>query len=111
MRAPRHCARRHRDGADHLAGLEHRLDVRGRTRQAMEVDEWYGALTIGPEHLDGRIERNKRDREVRGIRGDTVPARAEHGVPAVFTINGGAAGARRALVAGGVADVAKIGTP
>ena len=77
----------------------------------MEVDEWYGALTIGPAHFDRRIERNKRDREVRGVRRNATLARAEYGMPAVLTADCGAARARRALVASGVANVAKIGTP
>ena len=43
--------------------------------------------------------------------GDAVLARAQQGVPPVVATKGGAARARRALVAGGVADVAKVWTP
>ena len=63
---------------------------------------------LRPAHLDGGVERNQRDREVRGVGGDAMLARAEHGMPAVLAADRGAAGARRALVAGGVADIAEI---
>ena len=66
-------------------------------------------MSAGPAHLDGRIERNQRDREVGRVGGDAIVARAEHRMPAVLTADCGAAGARRALVAGGVTDIAKIG--
>lgn len=62
-------------------------------------------------NLDRRIQRHQRDGEVGSVGGDAVVACAEHGVPAVFAANGGAARARRALVAVGVADVAKIWAP
>ena len=41
--------------------------MRGGVGQAVEVDERHGALPAGPAHLDGRIERHQRDREVRGV--------------------------------------------
>ena len=109
VRAPCRRAGRHRDGGDHLARLEHRLEVRGGVGQAVEVDERHGALPAGPAHLDRRVERHQRHREVRGVGGDAMLARAEHGVPAVLAADGGAAGARCALVAGGVADIAEVG--
>src|SRR3546814_10615236 len=77
MRAPRRRAGRHRDGGDHLARLKHRLDVRGGAGQAVEIDERHGALPAGPAQFDRRIERNQRDREVRGVGGDTLLARAQ----------------------------------
>ena len=76
-----------------------------RWKSASGID----ALPAGAAHLDDGIERNQRDREVGRMGGDAVLARAEHGVPAVLAADRGAAGARRALVAGGVADIAKIG--
>jgi hypothetical protein len=91
MRAPRSRVGRHCDARDHLARLEHRLDVRSGAGHAVELDERHGALCAGPEHLDRRIERDKRDREVRGVGGNTVLARAEHGMPRVLSANRGAA--------------------
>ena len=108
MRAPRHGAGRHRDGRDHLARFEHCLDVRRIARQPVQVDERHRALPVGPTHLDGRIERDQRDREVGRLGSDTILARAEHRMPTVLAADGGAAGARRTLVAGGVADIAEV---
>jgi hypothetical protein len=91
MRSARGRTGRHYDGGDHLAWLEHRFDVRGNAGQAVEVDERHDALPAGPAHFDRRIERNQRHREVRGVGGNTVLARAEHGMPTVLAANGGAA--------------------
>ena len=76
--------------------------------QAVKVDQRHRALPAGPAHLDGCIERDERHREVGRVGGDAVLARAEHRMPAVLAADGGAAGARRALVAGGVADIAEV---
>src|SRR5439155_17336879 len=84
------------------------LDVRGGVRQTVEVDERHGTVAAGPAHLDGRIECDQRDRKVRRIDRNAILTRAEHGMPAVLAADGGTAGARRALVAGSVADIAKI---
>src|SRR5439155_21092634 len=55
------------------------------------------------------IECDQRDGEVRSMRGDTALAGAEHRMPTILATDGGAAGARRPLVAGTVADIAEVG--
>src|SRR5438105_14095768 len=105
MRASRCRAEWHGDGGDYLAGLYHRLDGRGTRRQAIEVIESHRALRTHATDVDRGIQRNERDGEVGSMCGDAVLARAQQGVPPVFATKGGAARARRALVAGGVADV------
>src|SRR5439155_6229480 len=80
----------------------------GLGRQPVEVGERHRALPAGPAHLDGRIERYQRDRKIRSVGGNTVLARAQHRMPTVLAIDGGAARAGYALVARAVANVAKI---
>src|SRR6266699_3551852 len=83
--------------------------MRGGIRQPIQVVERYGASPAGPAQLDGCVERDQRYRKIRRVRGDAILTCAEHGMPAVLAVDRSAAGARRALVAGGVADIAKIG--
>src|SRR5439155_11594347 len=91
MRASRRRGGRYRDGGDHLARLEHRLDVRRGAGQAMEVDERHAALPGGRADLDRRIQGNKRDGKIRSVGRNAAIARAEHRVPAVLAADRGAA--------------------
>src|SRR3954468_11397546 len=109
MRASSHGARRHGDRRNDLAGFEHGLDVRRVPGQPVKLGQRHRAVSACPTHLYGCIEGNERHREVGRIGGNAVLARAEHGIPAILATNGGTAGAGRALVAGRVADIAKIG--
>src|SRR5439155_27221925 len=59
-------------------------------------------------HFNRCIERNEGYCEIGGMRRNTVVARTQHSVPAVFPADGGAAGAWRALVARGVSDITKV---
>ena len=71
MRAPRRRGRRHRDGRDHLARLERRLNVRRVGRQAVKLRQRDRALPVCPAHLDGCIKGDERHREVgRGMSSD-----------------------------------------
>ena len=110
MRAPRHRVRWHGDSCDHLIWFEHRFDVRRVAGQPVQFHQRHRALSVCPTHLDGCIERDQRNREIGRIGGDAVLAGAEQRMPAILAANGGAAGARRTLVAGGVADIAEVWT-
>ena len=76
--------------------------------QPMQLGQRHRTLPAWPTHLDGCIERDQRNREVGRVGGDAVVAGTEHRMPTVLSTNRGAAGTRRAFVAGGIADVAKV---
>src|SRR5206468_6142013 len=99
MRSPRHRARRHGDGGDYLTRLEHRLEVGHSLGQPVDVGKRNCPLCAGAANLDGRIECDQRDGEVRSMRGDAALAGAEHRMPTILATDGGAAGSWRSLVA------------
>ena len=93
-----------------LGNVEYGLEVRHVAGQSMQFHQRHRALSVCPTYLDGCIERDQRNREIGRVGGDAVLAGAEHRMPAILAADGGAAGARRTLVAGGVADIAEVWT-
>ena len=91
MRASGRRIGRQRDGGDDLAWFKHRLDVWRCIGQPVEVDERHVGGPVGAAHLNNCIERDQRDREVGGMGGDTIVARAEHRVPTVLAADRGTA--------------------
>ncbi len=85
---------------DELALREHALSLGVLARQEVKIGERDLARPRGPARVDDGVERQQRDAHVRGVRGDALVARAEHGVHPVVTVEGAAARAGRALVAG-----------
>ncbi len=72
----------------------------------MEIRDRDGASrAVGPQRLDGRVERAHRHRHVAGVRRDAGVARTDDRVLPVHAIDGRAAAAGPALVAGHVGVV------
>ena len=85
---------------DHLARLEHGLDVRRLARQPVEVaDRDAAGRSVGAEQLDLRVQHRHRDGHVGGMDGDARVARAEDRVNPVEAADRRAAGAGGPLVA------------
>src|SRR5262245_53530054 len=76
----------------------------------MEAREWNGAPPPQTRDLDRRIERDQGLREIARIGRNASIAGSEHGMRAIETVECRAAGARIALVALGIGDVAKVRT-
>ena len=73
----------HVDAQDQLAVRDRVLRVGCIARQQEEVVDRQRAFTAWPEGLHDGVERHERDRDVRGMRGDAVLARAEDRVTSV----------------------------
>ena len=97
-RAPR-ARRRDVDRGDELAGLQRGLDIGCRARLAMEVGELHRPRTFGALHLQHRVERHQRLREIAGIGGDALVADAEHRMVAIDAVQRCATRSGHALVA------------
>ena len=77
----------------------------------MKIAEWNDPLTSGAENSYAGVECDERNGHVRGMRGNTVRARAEDGVHAIVAVQRRTARARLPLVAWsrGIAEVQAAG--
>jgi hypothetical protein len=100
--------RRQFDGDDHLARLQHRLQLRRVARQTVKFTDWHHPLASARGNADARVQRRQGDVHVRRIDGDAGGAVAENRVHAVESFARAAARSGHALVAHVESDIGEI---
>ena len=100
---------RHFDRDDEVAAAKHGVAFRRVVGQAMEIHKRYRPFPRQSPHVNDRVERRERHREVGGMGRDTSIRPAEDRVVAIETMTRRASRAWAPLVARGSVVIAEIG--